>query len=288
MSTALIQADNGSFSVQMTQEAENLKLDALLAGSFIERVTDHEENIAAVNAQMFIREALSNIEAARTAAKAPVLEYGRAIDSAAKAFVADLVAEKSRIDKLVADFAQLEIARARAAENARILEAQKIERERQAELARVQAEALATAKRLSEEARRAALDAQNAATAKEMAEAVILQREAERQAELAKATSLDLMDAVNAAFEEKSRELQEDAKRDAPAKVEGQRVSMDWEIVVTDVWMLAKHHSMCVKIEPRLSEIKELLKSGVKVHGVTAKEIVKATVTRSTLKAIDV
>ena len=48
-------------------------------------------------------------------------------------------------------------------------------------------------------------------------------------------------------------------------------------------------HPVCVKIEPRLSEIKNLLDAGVKVSGVTAKREIKAGVTSGKVRpAIDV
>ena len=282
MSMALIATDHGSFTVQLTPEAENLKADALLAGSFIEHVDNAEEQIAAVNAQLFIRDALSAVEKARTEVKAPVLEYSRAIDAAAKKFCTELVAEKNRVDQLVSDFQTLELARARAAENARLLEEQRLERERQAAIEKIRQEEAAKAKALRDQELAAAKAAMAATTAKAQAEAAALQREVARQVELAAAASLERMDEVNAQFCEKSKELSEQAAAVAPARVEGQRVTEDWDITVTDIWTLAKHHSMCVKIEPRLVEIKELLNAGVKVAGVTAKRVVKSTTTRTT------
>ena len=47
----------------------------------------------------------------------------------------------------------------------------------------------------------------------------------------------------------------------------------DLEITVTNIWKLARSHPTCVTIEPRISEIKSLLKSGIKVAGVTSKEL---------------
>lgn len=95
-----------------------------------------------------------------------------------------------------------------------------------------------------------------------------------RQKALSEAATDDERDRINAEFCEANRDVQ------APkiARVEGQVVKSEWEINVTDVWALARNHSSCVKIEPRMSEIRSLLDAGFQVAGVTAKKIVKASV----------
>lgn len=62
----------------------------------------------------------------------------------------------------------------------------------------------------------------------------------------------------------------------------------DWEVTVTDVWLLAKSHPGCVKIEPRISEIKSLLNNGVKVAGVNAVRIQKSGVRLKAVKTVEI
>jgi len=57
---------------------------------------------------------------------------------------------------------------------------------------------------------------------------------------------------------------------------------------VTDVWLLAKSHPGCVKIEPRISEIKSLLNNGVKVAGVNAVRIQKSGVRLKAVKTVEI
>lgn len=95
-----------------------------------------------------------------------------------------------------------------------------------------------------------------------------------RQKALSEATTDDERDQIHAEFCEANRDVQ------APkiARVDGQVVKQEWEISVTDVWALARSHSTCVKITPRMSEIESLLDAGFQLAGVTAKKVVKATV----------
>ena len=111
---------------------------------------------------------------------------------------------------------------------------------------------------------------------------ILTQMDMARQQALAACKSLDEMDAVNAQFDEQARGL----KPVEEIRVEGQVVREDWDIKVVDVWALARAHPMCVKIEPRLKEIKELLDLGLKVHGVEAVKAVKSGVRRKPEQAV--
>lgn len=111
--------------------------------------------------------------------------------------------------------------------------------------------------------------------------------ERERAQELTKAGTIEEVNAISEKFNERAK-----AESIAPppvSRVEGQRIRDDWEITVTDVWLLAKAHPTCVRIEPQLREIRSLLDAGVKVAGVTAHKTIKAGVTvRGTAKPINV
>jgi hypothetical protein len=111
--------------------------------------------------------------------------------------------------------------------------------------------------------------------------------EVERQKNLAAATSHEALDAVNEHFSNKQAALSQDIH--TPARVEGQVVKQDWSIQVVDIHKLYRMHPNCVDLKERVSEIKELLKAGVTVNGVTATPITKASVrVAAQPKAIDV
>jgi len=64
-----------------------------------------------------------------------------------------------------------------------------------------------------------------------------------------------------------------------PIRAAGQHIVEDWEIEISNIWLLAKAHPTCVKIEPLKGEIKSLLNAGVSVAGITANKAVRAGVT---------
>lgn len=111
--------------------------------------------------------------------------------------------------------------------------------------------------------------------------------ERERAKELAEAKSMDAVDAIQEKFN--NRAQQEAIAPPPQPRVEGQRITQDWDVTVVDLWLLARSHPGCVRIEPLVGEIKSLLNAGVKVSGVKAERITKAGVRISPRpKAIEV
>lgn len=102
----------------------------------------------------------------------------------------------------------------------------------------------------------------------------LLELEREKAAAIQQATSHEELEAIQADFNDRAAA----EKPVAPTRAEGQRVTEDWEITVSDIWLLAKSHPTCVKIQPMLSEIKMLLNAGVKVAGVKAEKKIKSGV----------
>ena len=102
----------------------------------------------------------------------------------------------------------------------------------------------------------------------------LLEIEREREAVLAKAGSLDERDEIHERFDAEARAL--------PAvevqRAEGQRIRQEWEVTVSDIHALYRHHSHCVKLTPLLSEVKALLEQGVEVKGVKAEKVVRSGV----------
>lgn len=133
--TALIRRDDARLRVEYTEAANSLRQAALERSALVARVSTPEEQSVAVEAQIALKSILSESEKARKACKDPVLEFGKRIDDAAKRFKEPIDEEMMRISKLVADYQQLEQAKARAAAQAQAEEASRIEREKAAALA---------------------------------------------------------------------------------------------------------------------------------------------------------
>jgi hypothetical protein len=137
MTQALIRRDDRSLSITFTETALQMKEMALARSALIGLVNSPATQEAAVRAQQEIANALGQVEKARTACKAPIIDFGRKIDEAARTFVEDLKYEQVRLATMVGDFQKLEEQRVRAAQQA--------ENERLSKLERERAEALRTA-----------------------------------------------------------------------------------------------------------------------------------------------
>jgi len=99
----------------------------------------------------------------------------------------------------------------------------------------------------------------------------------------AEAKSHDELDAIDQEYSERSANLPIVEVN----RAEGQRITQDWDITVTDIWALVRSHSHCVKVTPLIGEIKNLLRDGVKVAGIVAKPHIKADV-RLNQKVVEV
>lgn len=139
MSTeALIIRDDAALSVAFTARAIELKENALALAGVIWRVSNPEENAAAVGAQQELAGLIKLAEETRAECKKPILDFGRKIDETARRFIEELKAEQIRIAKLVGDFQALELAKQRAAENARMEGLSQLEKEREHLLAKAE------------------------------------------------------------------------------------------------------------------------------------------------------
>lgn len=280
MSTLALQITGNAVTTPVAWD--EIKGDALMAATLIEFVNDPVSHDHAVSVQSDLAAARRFLEKSRKELKAPVIELGKAIDAVAKKEDAELEREVNRVQSMVNDFQTLELAKARAAENARRLEEERIEAARQAELRKIQEAEQAAQRALQAREQEALRAAQQARTAQEAEAAASLQREIVRQQELAQAESLEKLDAIHEKFNEAAAALPVVEQH----KAQGQRVVESWEVTVSDIWTLARAHPGCVKMEPLVSEIKKLLDLGIKVHGVTAKKTVSSTTT--TRRAIDI
>ena len=138
MTTSLILLRNdASLGISVTPEALAAKETALENASMVQVVCDAPSQEMAVAAQAEVHRLILACEKSRKDVKAPVLDYGRTIDGAAADFSDVLRKEEFRLSKLIGDFQALEAARVRSEEMARNQKLTQIEREREAELAKV-------------------------------------------------------------------------------------------------------------------------------------------------------
>lgn len=135
--TDLIIRNDATLTANASKKAEELKVEALASGALIGRVANANENSVGNEALTKLQTVIKAVEKSRVEVKGPLITYGKIIDQTAKDFVAELVEEASRIGALLSDFAALERQRQQAAiarENERLTA---LEREREAELAKV-------------------------------------------------------------------------------------------------------------------------------------------------------
>lgn len=275
MSAELIVAPPPAPAIRFTAEAEAMRDAAIQAGYLIGTVSNAEQNDRAAAAQGELRRVMKLVEDSRETVKRPILEAGRALDAAVKAFRADLASEELRIAKAIGDFQALELAKARAAEQVRQAELRALESARFAEEAKIREQETKIREQLAGQKRAAqqTADAANSAEARAKAEAEVT--ELRRQQELAAAKSHSDLEAA----QERHAQAVQMVPTVEPARAAGQRIKEDWDIVVTDVRALARAHPACVKLTPINSEIRNLLDAGFQVRGVTASKVVKAGVT---------
>ncbi len=109
MSNKLITLDQvQTFEITLSNGDKQLIESALAASALVGKVNDAISQAAAFSAQKELKIVLDKIEQDRTDMKAPVLEYGRAIDAHAKSTKADVEAEYLRVGKLLGSFTALE------------------------------------------------------------------------------------------------------------------------------------------------------------------------------------
>jgi hypothetical protein len=241
--------------------------DAIAGAALIGRVTNAQENLTAVEAQRGIMSLTREVENARKKIKEPILDLSRRIDATARAAVQPLEVALMPLCDMLSDFAGAERERAR-------VEAERIEAERQTAL-RAAAELAAAAERaIREEERLRTM----AATTRAEEDRIAAEAAAARERAMQQQVRAIEIAGERAAF---------DTQAHAPARADGQTVRMEWEVTVNDIWALARGHPACVRIEPRLTEIKSLLDLGTKIAGVSAKRVPVVSV-RTAHKHIEV
>ena len=157
MSDELIQLSLATRRASLLPACQELIDQALVASALVCKVDDDASNAVAVQAHQELAGVERAIEKARKACKEPILDLGRSIDRVAEEAKAELRDETFRIGKLTADWAALQAAKLRAAQEAARVELAEAERLKQAALAN--ATSHEEQERIKEDAERAAYKA---------------------------------------------------------------------------------------------------------------------------------
>lgn len=129
-----------------------------------------------------------------------------------------------------------------------------------------------------------ALEKAKERAAMQLQQAALDKLEAEKLAKIKSADSHDEIEEIQSQYNDLAKAASEVTT--TPLRAEGQVAKDDWEIEVLNEFDLAKYHPQCVKITPKMSEIKALLKEGIQVRGIKAKPVVKSQI--RAVKAVDV
>ena len=274
MSTNALAILGDGYQIEITPEAEKQKATILTAARAVVAVTDTDSCDIAQSRLRSLASVRNAVESSRKQVKAPVIDLGKKIDGIAADFVADVVAEESRLSGLVTEYAREQQRIKREAELAAEQERQRVERERheaemaaQREAARIERERQAAEKaaheaeiaRLkakaaqSEEGQRAAREAQEKALA--------AQREAEARAEAARRQAE--ADAAAAREREEAARIAA-AVITAPAPA-GVKEEIDYE--VDDILAFVGKFPQLCRIEPKRAEVLAALKKSFERNG---------------------
>jgi len=276
MSTNALAILGDGYQITITPEAEKQKATIINAARAVVAVTDNDSCDIAQSRLRSLASVRTAVESSRKIVKAPVIDLGKKIDGIAADFVAEVIAEESRLSGLVTEYAREQQRIKREAELAAEQERQRVERERhkaemaaQREAARIERERQA-AERAAHEAEIARLKAEAAQSeegqkaAREAQEkALAAQREAEARAETARlqadADAAAAWDCYAAA-----RIAAADAAFAAPS-LAGVREEIDFE--VEDILaFVAKFPQLC-RIEPKRADVLAALKKSFERNG---------------------
>lgn len=243
--SALVINNAESVSITVSPDAQAHKLALVAEARDIASIEDEFTLSCAADVGRKLRGIQVDVEAARKEIKAPVLNLGRAIDTIAEGFVAEVSTELHRITKLINDYTAAQRRKAEEAERARQAELRRIEDEKrkaEAEVARK-----ADEERKAKVAAEAAFGAEAERKAKEEQDRIARERQEQekRQAEL------------NA---EKAR-LQSTTV--AAPKLAGVAQSKVWRFEVTDIHALYAHNAALVRFEPAAANINAAIKAGM-------------------------
>ena len=240
----------GSVEIAIAPSAAIVRDDAIAAAGWVAQVASHAQFGAAAEALKGLRSVAKSVEVSRTAIKAPVLDLGKKIDATAKAFVAEVDQEITRLTGLMT---QWEVEQRRLAAEAE-RQRQEEERRRQAEeAARIaeitrQQQAAARAELLANtERERAAAEAQRIAA--ELAAAIERAAAAERQANLPVVVEPPKVagTVVEAKLAEIRRQQEAAARAEMLANTEAERAAAEARCIAAEVAAAAEREAAAAR-----------------------------------------
>lgn len=249
---SIVKYENG-FSVTVPATAVAAKNQALAVAKPIVKVTNGDEQTAAISAVAVIKGLISGTESTREEIKKPYLDAGRAIDAKAKEYVKELNEEADRIQRLVGAFQRMEAEKAEQArreQERQQREAEMAEQRERDRLTKIESDRLAAeqaaANARTKKAREAAA-----------AEAERLRRE-QAEAELAVSEAADDLATANAVV----------VMPEAP-RATGAAVTFGTDFEVTDIeaiyqWDLARRQKMAKALGKPLANFPPLVKLEIK------------------------
>lgn len=105
--------------------------------------------------------------------------------------------------------------------------------------------------------------------------------EKEREQAMSQAQSHEEREAVQAHYNDRAAVEAAVVPAPVPVAAKGQQAKPDWEIEIVDIYQFCRVFPSCVKIEPKISEIKALLRAGTvmsEAQGIRVKPILNVGV----------
>jgi hypothetical protein len=257
----------------LNQSAVELRELALQSAALIGKVENSEENNAAVQAQKSLKEFSRLIEKERVRLNEPALEYSRSLMRLKEKSVLEVEQEYGRISCLVSDFQIKERRRVAEEQRKQQEELDRIERDKQAELKRIADEQARVEQEAREAAEAAASMANAARNKKEAAIAEKARLEAVKLQQEASAAALQSAQAAEKVEEKAAEASYIESRPVSSTRASGQRVSEDWDIIVTNPIEFARCNPDCVnweKLPIIMAQIKIHLNSGRTLKGINA------------------
>lgn len=255
--------------INTTEDARRVRDELLVISTDLTMVANPEQAQVAANVLNDLKAFTNLIETSREATKAPVLEWGRKIDTLAKELKAKVEAEYTRIGRIhgewqAAERRKVEEAERKAKEEEQRIwrEAQEKERIEQARIAHEEKEradkAAAEVKALEEKAARARSEAGKAKAAQEAEEARIraqIEQDTKREAE-------EKLRAERASQASKQvAQTRIEALNVTAAKSTGVATKEDVQYEITDMDALYKAAPFLCEVTERVSLLKSALKA---------------------------
>lgn len=272
--TALAILGDG-YTISITPAAVEQKRVILEAARRVVAVTDQDSCDIAQSRMKSLASVRTSVESSRKQVKAPVIDLGKKIDGIATDFVADVVAEESRLSGLVAEYAREQQRIAREAREAAERERQRIEREEhERKMEALRKEQEAERQRMEEERRKheAEMERLRAERAQDTAAA----EEARKREQAAAAAEAEARrKAVEAQAEAERAAAQAQADREAAERQvstlaapvpTGVKEEIDFEVVDIHAFV-AKFPQLC-RIEPKRAEVLAALNKSFAKKGV--------------------